>query len=116
MSRAFRPGSLLPSAELYRVPLFHWPRSKSLYQQPVAVLHQYMSQVAELGLAAFGFLEQLGIRIRCGFVGLILSLFPMKIDLSSRVRCLPLSILAPLHLLPPPSPHPSPAPLQTSIQ
>jgi hypothetical protein len=37
---------------------------KSLHQKSVAVLHQYMSQVAQLRLAAFGLLEQPGIGIR----------------------------------------------------
>ncbi len=49
---------------------------KGLRQKPVAVLHQYMSQVAELCFAAFRLLEQPGIRIRCGFMGLVLSLLP----------------------------------------
>src|SRR6266446_10516903 len=59
---------------------------KCLHQKPVAVLHQYMSQVAELRLATFGLLEQSGIRIRRGFMGPVLSLLSVKVDLSSRAR------------------------------
>src|SRR6266446_7409044 len=72
---------------------------KGLHQKPVAVLHQYMSQVAELCFAAFRLLEQPGIRIRCGFMGLVLSLLPVKVDLSSWPGRLPLAVLAPETLL-----------------
>src|ERR1700692_2309162 len=58
-----------------------------------------MSQVAELCLAAFGFLEQSGIRIRRGFVGLVLPLLSMKTDLSPRSGRLALAVLAPKTLL-----------------
>src|SRR5712692_6490360 len=76
---------------------------KSLHQKPVAVLHQYMSQVAQLGFAAFGLLEQPGIRIRRGSMGLVLPLFPVKIDLSSRARWVALAVLPPETLLTRPS-------------
>jgi hypothetical protein len=52
-----------------------------------------MSQVAELRFTAFRFLEQPGIWIRRRFVGLVLSLLSVKIDLSSRARGLPLPSL-----------------------
>ena len=34
-----------------------------LHQKPVAIFHQYMSQVAQLRLATFGLLEQLPVRV-----------------------------------------------------
>src|SRR6202453_41651 len=72
---------------------------KGLRQKSVAVLHQYMSQVAQLGLASFGLLEQTRLRIRCRFVGLVLSLFPVKVHLSARSRRLSLPVLPPKALL-----------------
>src|SRR6202158_2993599 len=62
-----------------------------------------MSQVAELRLAPFGLPEQPGIRIRCGSMGLVLPLLPVKIDLSSRSRRFALAILPPETLLTRPS-------------
>src|ERR1700726_1270647 len=76
---------------------------KSLHQKAVTVFHQYMSQVAELRFAPFRLLEQPGIRIRCGFMGLVLSLLPVKVDLSSRPGRLPPAVLAPETLLARPS-------------
>src|SRR6266404_1239183 len=76
---------------------------KSLHQKPVAVLHQYMSQVAQLRLAAFGLLEQPGIGIRRGSMGLVLPLLPVKVDLPARSGRLPHSVLSPETLLASPS-------------
>src|SRR4029078_12275606 len=61
-----------------------------------------MSQVAELRLAAFGLPEQPGIGIRRRCMGLVLSLFPVEVDLSSRSRWLPLAVLPSEAFLAPP--------------
>ena len=72
---------------------------KSLHQEPVAVFHEYMSQVAQLCLAAFGLLKQPGIGIRRALVGLVLPRLPVKIDIPSRPRRVPLPIFPPETLL-----------------
>src|SRR5580700_4913422 len=76
---------------------------KSLHQKPVTILHQYMSQVAELGFAPFGFLEQSSVGIRGRFMGLVRPFLLVKVDLSSWSGWLPLSVLPPKALLTGPS-------------
>src|SRR5258707_9040490 len=57
---------------------------KGLHQKPVAVFHQYMSHIAQLRLASAGLGVQPGIRIGGRFMGLVLSLFSAKVDISAR--------------------------------
>src|SRR5271169_120634 len=66
---------------------------KGLDQKPVAVLHHYMSHIAQLRLAASGLRPQPGIGIRCRLMRLVLSLFPFKVDRSSWSSGLPTPIL-----------------------
>src|ERR1700738_1589728 len=54
-----------------------------------------MSQVAELRFAPFGLLEQPSLGIRRRFMGLVLALLPVKVDLSSGPGRLLLSVLPP---------------------
>src|SRR5579864_5741818 len=64
-----------------------------------------MSQVAQFGLASFGLLEQPSLGIRCRFMGLVLSLFLVKVDLSARPGWLSLPVLPPETLMAGPSLH-----------
>src|SRR5471032_2005817 len=54
-----------------------------------------MSQIAQLRLAALGLPEQPRIGIRGRFMGLVISLFPMKVHLSARPGKLSLPVLPP---------------------
>src|SRR5260370_27392942 len=66
---------------------------KGLHQKPVAILHQYMSHIAQLRLASAVLGVHPSIRIGSRFMGLVLSLFSAKVDISARFGRLPGSVL-----------------------
>src|SRR5260370_11684342 len=66
---------------------------KGLHQKPVAILHQYMSHIAQLRLASAGLGVQPTIPIAGRFMGLVLALSPPELDISSRFGRLPRPVL-----------------------
>src|SRR5258708_3044720 len=66
---------------------------KGLHQKPVAILHQYMSHIAQLRLASAGLGVHPSIRIGSRFMGLVLSLFSAKVDIFARFGRLPGPVL-----------------------
>src|SRR5258708_12668323 len=86
---------------------------KGLHQKPVAILHQYMSHIAQLRLASAGLGVHPSIRIGSRFMGLVLSLFSAKVDISARFGRLPGSVLGSETLVTSPTLDQFPLPPQT---